>query len=70
MHHKSRGGPLTKSIKGYKTIVSEDVNNYPELEVQDTVNCIPRTDRKDLYLEKKYFFFVYLNFCQFFAAKE
>lgn len=50
MHHKFSWDPLTKT---YKTVITEDFNKYPEFEVQDTVNCIWRIDRKDLYLEKK-----------------
>ena len=39
-HYKSRGDPPTKTIKTYKKVITEDFNNYPEFEVQDTVNCI------------------------------
>ena len=43
---------LQKTLKGHKTVSTKNLKGCPEKETNDTVSCIQRTDRKELYLEK------------------
>ena len=52
-HQQCRGYPFQKPLKVYKTVVSDDYRNYPQPGMKGIIECVQRTDRKDLFLVKK-----------------
>ena len=50
IQHKCREDLLQKSIKLYKMVITEDFRIYPQPEMKGTIECVRRTDSKDLFL--------------------
>lgn len=53
IHYKCRGDSLQNGIKTYKTVTFKNHDKCPESGTLVKIQWISRTDRKDLYLEKK-----------------
>lgn len=53
IHHECRGDPLQGSYKGYQTVKSNDLEQYPQSEKKETVGGLIRNiKRNDLFIDK------------------
>ena len=53
IHHECRGDPLQGSYKEYQTINKKDMDNYSSNSKKKIVNSAIRSDRKDVFIDKK-----------------